>query len=197
MSNQNEIIKPSAQSTKDGILQLSSIELNPEYAKEWNADKDFVVLSRNGEILRNTLYRVGGMNHGLKVGIDKYFMLLKYTEDIYTTEFIKKCYSDKSRKEQGKLRKHLKHQWVIVDIHGNEKVVFDQYASPYLDSRDAPIYHLNNKYYNIETGYYYGNSHSSMKSSKFLFLDNQYDEDKSKRGVLKIDMTDGSFELFK
>lgn len=93
-------------------LQLSNIEVNQDYLDEWNENcKDFVVLSKNGEILRNTLYRVGGLNNP-KVGIDKYFMLLKYTEDLYTIDFIKKCYPKKTKKEQ---EKHLKHKNMNID----------------------------------------------------------------------------------
>lgn len=198
MTNQSLIIPSEKDSFEDGILQLSPIIINPEYAQEWNErSTDFMVLSRNGKILRDTLYRVGGLNHGLKVGVDKYFMLLKYTEDIYTTEFMKKCYPNKSRAEIEKDRKHLKSQWVILDIHGNEKVVIDEFHNPYLVDRNCPIYSVNSNYYNIETGYYYGHSSRSMKSSKYLFLDVYFEKESSKKGILKIDMTDGTFELFK
>lgn len=191
-----------AQINPDGdyTLQLNPISVNEEYLKEWNCShmNDFVVLAKNGKILRNTLYRKGGMNFTLKVGKDKYFMLLKYTEDLYDLNFINKCYPKKSREEKELLRKHLKHEWVILDWVGNEKITFEQFiGSPYLISSQSPIYHIENKYYNIETGYLYCNcAITSMKSSEYLFLNNNYDDDVNKRGILKIHLLDGSWEIF-
>lgn len=85
--------------TKKLNLQLNPMQVDEKYAKEWNIhSNDFFVLASNGEILRNTLYRKGGLNHNLKVGADKYFILIKYTEEIYSEEFIKECYPNKSKK---------------------------------------------------------------------------------------------------
>ena len=177
-------------------LQLSKIEVNQEYLDEWNENcKDFVVLSKNGEILRNTLYRIGGLNNP-KVGIDKYFMLLKYTEDLYTIDFIKKCYPKKTKKEQEKHLKHLKSEWVILDINGNEKVVVEQGLQYAYLIKDSCIYSIGSKYYNIETGFCYGYSSTSMKSSEFLFLDNQFEKDETKKGIMKIKLDDGSWQVF-
>jgi len=36
-----------------------------------------------------------------------------------------------------------------------------------------------------------------MNTVDYLFLDNRYDNDKSKRGVMKINKKDGTWELFK
>lgn len=177
-------------------LQLGKIELTQKYLDEWNENcKDFVVLSKNGKLLRNTLYRVGGLNTTV-VGKDKYFMLLKYTESLYTKEFIRGCYPTKSRNEQNKLLKHLKHEWVILDSEGNEKVVVDGGLDWAYIVKNSCIYSLGKRYYNIETGYCYGHSTTSMKSSEFLFLDNQFENDETKRGVLKVNLKDGSWEVF-
>jgi hypothetical protein len=35
-----------------------------------------------------------------------------------------------------------------------------------------------------------------MRANDFIFVENPYDENVSKRGVLKINKEDGSFELF-
>lgn len=59
------------------------------------------------------------------------------------------------------------------------------------------IYVIDNKYYNIESGEFYCNSYTSMDTNEYLFLDNKYDNDKSKRGVMKINKNDGTFEVFK
>ncbi|MGB4817637.1 MAG: hypothetical protein WBP33_00860 [Saprospiraceae bacterium] len=183
-------------SVNGSALQLSKIEVNQEYLNEWNENcKDFVVLSKNGEILRNTLYRVGGLNNP-KVGIDKYFMLLKYSEDLYTFDFIKKCYPKITKKEQEKRLKHLKSEWVILDFNGNEKVVVKKSLDYAYLVKDSCIYSIGRKYYNIETGFCYGDSSTSMKSSEFLFLDNQFEKDETKKGIMKINLKDGSWQVF-
>lgn len=176
-------------------LQLSQIQVNQDYLNEWNNNSnDFVCLTKNGELLRPTLYRVGGLNNP-KLGKDKYFMLLKYVEAIYDYDFIKKCYPNKSRKELELEKKHLESRWCIIDENGVEKKEFDQFKSPYL-IKDSCIYSIDNNYYNIETGEHYGYSSTSFQSKEFLFLDNRFEKDKSKCGVMKINKKDGSYELF-
>lgn len=176
-------------------LQLSSIQVNQDYLNEWNNNSnDFVCLTKNGELLRPTLYRIGGLNNP-QLGKDKYFMLLKYVEAIYDYDFIKKCYPNKNRKELELQRKHLESRWCIIDKNGVEKKEFDQFKNPYL-IKDSCIYSIDSNYYNIETGEHYGYSSSSFHSKEFLFLDNRFDKDKSKCGVMKINKKDGSYEVF-
>lgn len=180
--------------TNDNFLQLSPIIIKDDYRKEWNiSSDDYVCLTKNGELISNSLYRVGGMGADIK---KDYFLLLKHVEDIYDFNFIKKCYPNKSNKELELKRKHLESRWCIIDKNGNEKVEFKQFDSPYLVS-DSCIYSINSNYYNIETGELYCNSHSAMKSADYLFLENSYDKDTSKRGIMKINKKDGSWELFK
>lgn len=70
-------------------LQLALIKPNEEYHKKWNIHlDDFVCLSKNGELLRNTLYRVGGLNNP-DLAKDNYFMLLKYSEAYFSKEILK------------------------------------------------------------------------------------------------------------
>ncbi len=168
----------------DTALQLSHIDINEEYRKKWNVhEQDFVLLTRNGEPIRNTLYRVGGLGASLK---DDYFMILKHTEAFYDDTLTK----DKNKKP------HLESCWCILDNkNGIEKVTFKPFASPYL-VKNTPIFSLDSKYYNIETGELYCNSYSKMECKDFVFLDNAYDDDKSKRGVMKINKKDGTWELF-
>lgn len=178
-------------------LDLNKIDVKQEYLDEWNNRcKDFLVLTLNGEILRNTLYRKGGLN-SLNVKTDKYFMLLKYSEDLYSKEFIKKCYPKKNAKEQEKHIKHLKAEWVIIDYKGIEKVVFKDLSHGYLVSPDSVLYMIDSNYYNIETGFKYGYTTNSIQSEDFVFLDNKYEKDEAKKGVMKINKIDGSFEMFK
>lgn len=195
MKQQNSLPEP-IKRIPEGPLALNPIIVDAAYAQKWNADaKDFMLLTKGGEVLRNTLYRIGGMNFNLKVDSDTYFLLLKYSEDIYDSDFIKRCYPNKSTQDQQAARKHLKYQWVIIDFNGIEKVEFPQFASPYL-VKDSCVYSLDRKYYNIETKELYCYSSESFASKDFLFINNRFDDDKSKRGVLKINKKAGTFELF-
>jgi hypothetical protein len=174
-------------------LQLSPIQVNKEYCKEWNERMtDFVVLTKNGELISNSLYRVGGFGCDLK---QNYFMLLKYVESIYDFDFIKKCYPDKSNKELELQRKHLEGRWCIIDKNGIEKKEFEQFKSPYI-KKDSCLYSVDSNYYNIETGEFYCNSSKSMESSEYIFLENQYDKDLLKKGIMKINKKDGSWSVF-
>lgn len=176
-----------------GDLQLSPIQVNQDYLKEWNNNNnDFVCLTRNGELISKSLYRVGGFRGDLK---QDYFMLIKYVEHIYEYDFIKMCYPKKSKKELELTRKHLQGRWCIIDKNGIEKREFDQFKSPYI-IKNSCIYSIDNNYYNIETGELYCKSSNSIESSEFLFLKNQYDKDLSKRGVMKVNKKDGTWSVF-
>lgn len=176
-------------------LKLNHIDIKPEYRKEWQINpslNDFVCLTKDGVLLRNTLYRVGGLGKPDFASTNKYFMILKHVEAFYSEEIIKMSSGDKNRS-----RKHLESHWCIIDREGNERLVLEQFKSPYL-VKNSCIYSIDRSYYNIETGYCYGSTTSSaLESEEYLFLDNSYDKDKEKRGVLKILKSDGSFELFK
>lgn len=176
-----------------GDLQLSPIQVNQDYLKEWNSNyNDFVCLTRNGEPISQSLYRVGAFGADVK---QDYFMLIKYVEAIYDYNFIKKCHPKKSRKELELQRKHLEGRWCIIDKNGIEKKEFGQFESVYI-IKNSCIYSIDGNYYNIETGDFYCSPSSSMKSSEFLFLENPYDKDLSKKGVMKINKKDGSWSVF-
>jgi hypothetical protein len=174
-------------------LQLSPIQVNEEYCKEWNERMtDFVVLTKNGELISNSLYRVGGFGADIK---QDYFMLLKYVEAVYKMDFLKRCYPNKNNKELELQKKHLEGRWCIIDKNGVEKKEFDQFKNPYI-KKGSCLYSVDSNYYNIETGEFYCNSSKSMESSEFLFLENPYDKDLSKKGVMKINKKDGSWSVF-
>lgn len=167
------------------MLELNPITLNDDYRKKWNIScHDFLHLCKDGVKLNDTLYRVGGMGGMKDVGKD-YVMLLKYEEALYPLDNI-----IKDKKSQF----HLQDNWCIIDKHGVEKVVFESFQHGYLQG--GQVYSMDSKYYNIETGECYGDSYSTIKSEHFLFIENIYDKDKSKRGVIKINKKDGTFELF-
>lgn len=166
-------------------LQFSKISVREDYRKHWNIGlNDFICLTKGGELVRDTLYRIGGLGTP-RLGVDEYFMLLKHVEAHYPDDITK----DQTRKP------HLKDMWCILDKNGNEKIEFDQFSHPYL-IKDSLIYSLDRKYYNVETKELYCYASSSIQSSEFLFLENSFDEDKAKRGVMKIHKKSGKFELF-
>lgn len=191
----NLLLKPHLHKANVGssALQLSPIQVNEGYCKEWNERMtDFVVLTKNGELISNSLYRVGGF--GADINQD-YFMLLKYVESVYEIDFLKRCYPNKSNKQLELEKKHLAGCWCILDKNGVEKKVFDQFKTPYI-KKGSCIYSVDSNYYNIETGEFYCNSSKLMESSEFLFLENPYDKDLSKKGVMKINKKDGSWSVF-
>lgn len=169
-------------------LQLSPITIKEEYRKKWNiTSNDFFCLTKNGNLISDSLYRCGAFEGKIK---ENYFMLLKHVESFYSKEILRMSKSTDP--------KHLESRWVIIDKNGVEKVEFSQFKSPYL-VKDSCIYSIESKYYNIETGEYYGYASTSIQSKEFLFLDNSFTysgEDKSKMGVMKINKKDGSWELF-
>ena len=169
--------------SNDCGLQLSPIDIKEDYRKKWNIhQKDFVCLTKNGELISDSLYRVGGLGADIK---DNYFMLLKHIESFYSDSITK----------IGKDKPHMESRWCILDKNGVEKVEFPALKNPYL-VKDSQIYSIDSKYYNIETGEFYCNSHSSMVSTDYLFLQNDYDENKSRRGVMRINKKDGTWVLF-
>lgn len=173
-------------------LQLSSITLKPEYALKWNErSTDFLVLTRGGEMIRPTLYRKGGINFpDLKK--DRYFMLLKYTEAHYSKEIMRMS----KKRCPGGTSNHLEGKWCVIDSKGEEKVVAENsFKYPHIVD-DSVIYSIEKSYYNIETGEFYCSASGSMQSAEYLFLENNYDKDHSRRGVMKINKNDGSWELF-
>lgn len=173
--------------SKTGLLQISKIEVDPEYKAKWNErSNDFVCLTKGGELLRPTLYRIGGINFP-KPATDRYFMLLKYVEAQYSADIM--------RMSKSKNANHLEGRWCIIDSNGDEKVEASCFKHPYIVS-DSCIYSLDSNYYNIENGYFYCNTSTSMDSKDFLFLDNRFDKDQSRRGVFKINKQDGSYEIF-
>lgn len=178
----------------DYSLQLSPVDVYEDYLREWNEIKrDFVCLTRNGQLISNCLYRIGGMGCDIN---DNYFMLLKYVESVYNYDFIKKCYPQKKKQELELLRKHLEGRWCIFDKNGVEKKEFKSFDNPYL-VKDSCLYSIDSNYYNIETGEFYCHSPSCLKSSEYIFLENNYDKDLTKRGIMQINKKDGTWSVLK
>lgn len=165
-------------------IELIPARLDPGYAEKWNVYMaDFVHLYVNGEKKSDMLYRVGGF--GVKVD-RPYFLLMKHVESHYEDAIT----TDNAKKP------HLESRWCIIDNEGVERQVFEHYKSPYLIG--GVIYSIDGRYYNVETGESYAGSHGqSVRSEKYLFIENKYDEIHERRGVLQITLSDGSYVLHK
>ena len=164
-------------------VELVPVSLDPIYAKKWNErSKDFHHLYKDGKKISNTLYRIGGF--GTKIN-EPYFILLKHVEAYYDDEI--------DTTEDGK--RHLESQSCILDQNGAEKVNFRSHDMPYLQG--GVIYALQGDYYNIETGFSYCKSISSsiLHSENYIFIEDKYNKDKEKRGVIQITKKDGSYKL--
>ncbi|MEK6879099.1 MAG: hypothetical protein AABY22_05795 [Nanoarchaeota archaeon] len=167
----------------DSALQLSPININDDYRKKWNIyGNDFSCLTKNGQLISDSLYRIGGFGANLE---ENYFMLLKHVEAFYSNDIMKMSKSKDAR--------HLESRWCILDKNGIEKKVFDQFKTPYI-KKGTCIYSIDSNYYNIETGDFYCNSSKCLESTEFIFLENSYDQDLSKRGVIKINKQNGTLE---
>jgi len=174
-------------------LELCKIQVDEAYLNKWNEScRDFVCLAVNGELLRPTLYRVGGMGDS-SIRDKDYFLLLKYTEAYYDKDII-----ESARKRGSKTDgKHLEGEWCIIDKFGKERFVAPRSLDRIGLVSNSLLYNFKDYLYNIETGYCYGKEDRSMDSEEFYFMSNKYDKDKSKRGIYKINKKDGSFEHFK
>ncbi len=165
-------------------FELVHVELSEEYRKKWNVNhslNDFCHLYKNGEKISDTLYRVGGF--GVKLQED-YFMLLKQVESFYK--------NDITTKENDK--RHLGNCACIIRSDGAEIKTFDQFDYVYLHG--GVIYSLDNNYYNIDNGYCYSKkSNSVVTSENYIFIEDRYNKDKAKRGVIQISKEDGSYNL--
>lgn len=165
-------------------VELIPADVSLDYLKKWQAEHhpNFKHLYIDGKKVSDTLYRVGGFGTDLE---EPYFMILKYKEDHYDKEILKMS--------KNKNSKHLAGHWVILDNNGEEKVEFDQFASPYLH---GILYTINSNWYNTETGELYAKSvYDVIHTDNFTFLGNRYDDDKSRRGVIQVNKVDGSFVI--
>jgi len=182
------------------MITLVNTPISNEYRKKWNIHPrldDFVTIHKDDKQISPQLYRVGGFRLDLN---KPYFMLIKQVESYYD-------YSITNSKSKARNR-HLAGHWCIINQNGVEKQVFSQFTNVYIVA--GIVYSIDNNYYNIETGEYYGHSSNHMKSSDFLFINNEYSFDcynknykdqsidpKERLGVYKINIHDGSYEIFK
>ena len=163
-------------------LELTPITLDEEYCKKWNVhQRDFIQLTRNGVPVNDSIYRTGMFGGKFK---DGYCLFLKHTEAFYDDSIT----SDEARK------RHLKSEWCIINESGIEKKVFNQFENVYLSG--GVIYTVSNGYYNIETNERICGSSPSITSDEYIFSEDNYNNDKSKRGVVQIKKSDGTYKIY-
>jgi len=173
--------KPKPKHNKYGI-SLVPVEINADYAKKWNDhNTDFVHVYKNGKKVSEQLYRIGGFG-GLKD--ESYLAIIKYVEQYY----------DDTITTKKNMKRHLAAHWCIINKDGEEIVVMDEFKYPYL--LGGLLYTVDNCYYNIETGEFIGKSYTHMNSNEFIFIDNAYDECKSRRGVICINKNTGNYIIY-
>lgn len=179
-------------------LKLEKFILDPEYAKKWQEHStDFLILTLNGEIVDNTLYRIGGFGKP-KFNKGEYSMLLKYNESLYSEETCRAC--DKLKPNQKvdiAKRRHLASVWVIIDDRGQIKVEATGTFNRINTVDNSRLYTSDSYMYDCETGFCFGRYSNYFTSKEFVFLDVGYDNDKEKCGVYKINKLDGKYEFFK
>lgn len=157
-------------------IEIVPAQFTQKYMNEYNIrNNDYFHLKINGEVNTNIIYRMGGLTNLATIKNDKYFMLLKYKE---------------IHDEYGSF---LKGYWVMLNHKGQELMEFEPYDNVY-PIKNTPIYVINSKYGNAETREIYCESTSPrMETNNFLFLNNLYDKDPNKRGVLMINKNDGTY----
>lgn len=166
------------------MIQFCPIMLNEEYSKKWNERmNDFIHLcDENGDKISDALYRVGGFGGRFK---DGYCELIKYVEEFY----------DDSITSEINRKRHLEGYWCIINSEGREKFVANKFESVY--HIGGIIAKSERSFINIETKERFLNGECKyMESKNFIFIDNPYDKDKSKRGIYKINKFDFSIEIF-
>ena len=164
-------------------LKLVPTKISEDYRKRWNIGSldDFVNLTRNEDVINPYLFRKGGFGGDIN---EKYFTLLRYHEAFY---------DDSITKEENR-KPHLEGRWCILDSFGNVKFEAPLFQTPYVVNNSC-VYSIENNYYNIETGEFYCRTYKRVESNNWLFLQNDYDKDLTRRGVIKINKNDGSFEI--
>jgi hypothetical protein len=166
------------------MIEFKPANITEEYFKEWNCiSNDINQIYLNDKLVSKNIYRKNAISNWK----DGYLTLNKLVEDYYNDTIT----------NNPKRKKYLKYVNCIIDENGIEKVELKD-SFKYINHIGGIVYSVANSYYNIETKELYCKTYSpSLKSKDFIFLDNNYDEDKSKRGVWKINLHTGEYEIFR
>lgn len=173
----NVEVKKNTLKPKKVNIEFRAAVFTEEYKNEWGIyHNDYFQIYVLGDLLSPTLYRKGGFGGKW---VDGYMQLLKCTE---------------SRSKNGQNNGYLSNHNCIIDVNGKEKY----YSGSVLESvylRPGGIYVHSSKYFNVRNNLLYCESYTYMVTKDYTFLDNKYDKDESRRGVMKISHLDGSYEI--
>jgi hypothetical protein len=187
---QQEKLKLSETPYNDDI-EFSPIVLTDEYAKKWNErSSDFFKIYKDGVPVSEKIYRQGGLFNKNDLN-QPYFQIIRYSEALHDRKTFPKHTTEQLR--------HLKPTWVIIDSKTGEEVY--EFANSLDNGRifkNSILCSYKNSIFNIKSGekLVENLSVSSLESSEFLFVDNSFDTDKSKRGVYKIHKMTAEIEVF-
>ena len=161
-------------------------EFNEKYSKKWNIYMDdYVQLADdNGNLISDSVYRMGGMFSWNDFKNGEYFELIKYTEEYYGDNITK----DKKKKP------HLEGRHCIIDKNGVEKVICESFEYPCI-RKNSVIYSRDKGLYNIETGEYYGKPSTEINGEKYIIIENRWEKDENLKGVFMIHKKSGIKQL--
>lgn len=166
-------------------------EFSEEYSKKWNIYMDdYVQLADdNGNLISDSVYRIGGLFAEYDFISGGYFNVIKYVEEYYDDNIT----TDKTKKP------HLEGKHCIIDKNGVEKVICESFSYPYI-RKNSVIYSVNKKLYNIETGECYGEPSTEIDGANVVIIENRWGNERwgnseNLKGIFIIDKKTGKKEL--
>lgn len=162
-------------------------EFDEKYSKKWNIYMDdYVQLADdNGNLISDSVYRLGGMFSWKNFNSGEYFELIKYTEEYYEDNITK----DKKRKP------HLEGRHCILDKNGVEKVICDSIEYPYIRKNSVIYSTSRDGMHNIETSEYYGKPSTVINGEEYIIIENRWEKDENLKGVFMIHKKSGIKQL--
>ena len=180
---------PSNQAKLINGLVFQLVTLDKDYQKKWNVRNsadDFGIIMRNGNIVNDKLFRIGGLSI-FREG-EQYISLLHQKESFYSKEIM-----DMSK--SGGTANHLANLTTFLNKNGEIAIIFEDKLN-YPIIVGGCIYAYNNKYYNIKTQEFICSGYASMKSKDFIFVENKYADDIDRRGVFQINIHNGTYVTY-
>ena len=159
------------------MITLEPIVYSPEYIKKWNqyAGTEFVQIYSNGVLLNDNVYCTNFYWSDKTLQEDSvYFQLVKVVEAYYADNIT----------EDPIKKPHLAKYQCIINSEGVETYVHYRSSSEHLYLNKC-IYHIGSKYFSARTNELICESYTKLESEDYLFLDNAYDTDTSRRGIIQ------------
>ena len=180
---------PSNQTKLINGLVFQLVTLDKDYKKKWNvinSADDFGIIMRNGNIVNDKLFRIGGLTTLIEG--EQYISLLLQKESFYSKKIMDMAKSSGTAN-------HLDSQTTFLNNNGEIVITFDK-SLTYPRIVGGCIYSMDNSYYNIKTKEFICRGYDSMKTKDFLFVNNRYDNDVARRGVFQINIHNGTYVIY-